>query len=176
MVKNILLIVLGSVMLTFVGIKREAIFSSPSLFIKHKPTLKFIYTLPIGDSGKKLKDFPPDLQREVLLYKEFVWDQDRLLFNYVPVTYVPAYFLAQTAVFLIVLGGVRIYLQNSVFKLANILVESILGYAYFIFIYSLIYWLDWKLDIHIIILFILLVLGNGVIIFFCENKTKYSIK
>lgn len=59
----------------FCGIARDSEFYEPTIFVKHRPTLKFHFYTPIGESDLKLEDLTEDKKREELLYQEFVVNQ-----------------------------------------------------------------------------------------------------
>jgi hypothetical protein len=72
-------ILLGTIFLIltwiFVGVFRDDEFYEPTIFIKHRPTLKVNFYSPIGMSDLQLKDLTPEKQRELLAFDEFVIKQ-----------------------------------------------------------------------------------------------------
>ena len=59
----------------FCGISRDSEFYEPTIFVKHRPTLKIHFYTPTGESDLTISDLTGDLKKEELLYKEFVEDQ-----------------------------------------------------------------------------------------------------
>lgn len=56
----------------FLGIYRDREFGSRHLFLKHRPTFKFIFSAPLGESDNKLKDLDPERRYEEEMYHEYV--------------------------------------------------------------------------------------------------------
>ena len=56
----------------FLGIYRDREFSDKYLFIKHRPTFKFNFYAPAGESDKKPEDLAPENRQEEIMFIEFV--------------------------------------------------------------------------------------------------------
>nr|AAP32754.1 unknown [uncultured bacterium] len=69
------------------GIYQDPEFSKIYLFQKHKLTLKFYFSSPIGESDRRLEDLSPYQQRREKDFKEYVYvfggySRGILLFNF----------------------------------------------------------------------------------------------
>jgi hypothetical protein len=88
----------------FCGIARDSEFYEPTIFVKHRPTLKFHFYTPIGESDLKLEDLTEDKKREELLYQEFVVNQGVCADNLNRLWFAPPILIQLTLTFLSV-GG-----------------------------------------------------------------------
>lgn len=58
----------------FLGIFQDREFAILYLFPKHRPSLKFFFDAPIGESDTRIEDLPPDQQNEERAFNEFIYD------------------------------------------------------------------------------------------------------
>ena len=58
----------------FLGIFQDREFAVLYLFTKHRPSLKFFFYAPIGESDTQLKDLPANQQIEEKAFDEFIYD------------------------------------------------------------------------------------------------------
>ncbi len=73
---NILLATIVSISTwMFVGIFRDDEFYEPTIFVKHRPSLKVNFYSPIGMSDLKFEDLTPVEQSELVAFDEFVVKQ-----------------------------------------------------------------------------------------------------
>lgn len=72
--KGIIKVLLGILVLSFIGIKYHPDFDEISFFIKYRPNFKFQYKSPLAESNLDLNDMLPSLQKEEIRYQEFVGD------------------------------------------------------------------------------------------------------
>lgn len=56
----------------FLGIYRDREFGDRYIFIKHRPTFKFKFYAPLGESDYKLSDLNPVQRYEETMYREYV--------------------------------------------------------------------------------------------------------
>lgn len=56
----------------FLGIFRDREFGEKHLFIKHRPSFKFNFRAPLGESDYTLSDLDPERRFEEVMYREFV--------------------------------------------------------------------------------------------------------
>ena len=56
----------------FLGIYRDREFRDKHLFIKHRPTFKFNFFAPLGESDHTLNDLNPEQRNEEIMYQEYV--------------------------------------------------------------------------------------------------------
>ena len=57
----------------FLGIFQDREFAVFYLFTKHRPSLKFYFYAPIGESDKRLEDLPASQQYEEKAFDEFIY-------------------------------------------------------------------------------------------------------
>ncbi|GLB47891.1 hypothetical protein [Neptunitalea lumnitzerae] len=68
----LLKILIGLLLLSFVGIKYHPEFNEPDFFIKHKPSLKMEYRSPLAETDSDISLLSKQDQAEELAYREFV--------------------------------------------------------------------------------------------------------
>ena len=56
----------------FLGIYRDREFGARHLFLKHRPTFKFSFSAPLGESDHTLNDLDPESRYEEEMYREYV--------------------------------------------------------------------------------------------------------
>ena len=56
----------------FLGVYGGREFGDKYLFLKHRPTFKFFFTAPLGESDGPLENLKPENRQEELLYQEFM--------------------------------------------------------------------------------------------------------
>ncbi|MBK1880727.1 hypothetical protein [Pelagicoccus mobilis] len=56
----------------FLGVYQDREFSDYYLFTKHKPSLKFYFYAPVGESEKKVEDLPELERKEELAFVEYI--------------------------------------------------------------------------------------------------------
>jgi hypothetical protein len=59
----------------FCGISRDSEFYEPTIFVKHRPTIKIHFYTPTGESDMTLSDLSEEGKKEELLYQEFIVNQ-----------------------------------------------------------------------------------------------------
>ena len=84
----------------FCGISRDPEFHEPTVFVKHRPTLKLHFYTPIGESDLKLEDLNEDKKREELLYREFVKNEGVYTYNLNRLWFLPPVLIQLTLTFL----------------------------------------------------------------------------
>jgi hypothetical protein len=67
-----IIIVAGIGIRLFAGAYIHDEFGETHFFIKHRPTWKWSFRSPVGQSDLKFEDLTPDDQKEQLLFDEFV--------------------------------------------------------------------------------------------------------
>lgn len=161
MIKNILFIVSGVIILSFTGIKYDTEFFEPAFFIKHRPTLKFNYYSPIGESDETLNELSEDRKKEEIAYQEFVGNyyQHDTLDNYAEI-------IIQVAVFLILFGSIRLSQQVSRISWRNVLIENGIGFLLFLCSFAL----DWGTSVPGQVSVALYLIGNTLVIYYFEKR------
>lgn len=56
----------------FLGVYEHREFADKYLFLKHRPTFKFYFYAPLGESDGTLNDLDPELRYEEMMFQEFV--------------------------------------------------------------------------------------------------------
>ncbi|NOT61205.1 MAG: hypothetical protein HOP19_13380 [Acidobacteria bacterium] len=54
------------------GIYQDREFGESYLFLKHRPTLKFYFRAPLGESERTLKELAPEQRAEEMLFQAYV--------------------------------------------------------------------------------------------------------
>lgn len=58
----------------FLGIFQDREFAILYLFPKHRPSMKFFFHAPIGESDTRIEDLPSAQQNEEMAFNEFVYE------------------------------------------------------------------------------------------------------
>ncbi|MCP4438437.1 MAG: hypothetical protein GY810_05790 [Aureispira sp.] len=155
--KNILLIILGSFLLLFIGVKEHPEFNEYFVFLKYKPTFKVMFRTPIGDSDKKLEDLSPELQKEELAYNEYAKTALPRTVDYL------ALLLSQIGLFLITWNLLRLIppIKKRKIKFKKILEVNFLG----VLAITAIYQIFWVKSITLPIAILLGIAANFVLIY-----------
>jgi hypothetical protein len=56
----------------WLGIYEEREFATHHLFLRHRPSSRFLFRAPVGESDRPVTDLEPGEQAEEKLYREFV--------------------------------------------------------------------------------------------------------
>jgi len=65
-------IIVGLLLISFIGIKHHPEFSDKMVIVKHRPSLHFVFESPIGDSEKTMEDLTPAEQEQERLYRQYI--------------------------------------------------------------------------------------------------------
>lgn len=58
----------------FLGVYKDREFGGHHLFIKNRPTFKFSFYAPLGESDYTLNDLDPERAHEEIMYRQYVED------------------------------------------------------------------------------------------------------
>jgi hypothetical protein len=127
--------------LLFCGVSRDPEFYEPTIFVKHRPTLKVFFFTPIGESDLKLEDLEKDSKREELLYQEFVVNHGIYTDNLNRLWFVPPILIQLTLTFLS-LGVKRVKIKKN-----GIVIHFLINVIFSAFVVAFILHLDelWRL-------------------------------
>lgn len=70
--RRILPLFLGMLLLSCTGLAHDPEFSEATPFLKHRPSLRFQFRSPIGESDMRLENLDPERKAEEEAYREFV--------------------------------------------------------------------------------------------------------
>lgn len=128
-------ILIGGLMLSFIGVKNHPSQEHRMVIVKHKPSFKLEYYSPIGNSKKLLEELSPEEQKEELLYREFVKRPESHTIDNI------ALVLFQVGVYLIVLNLLKLifFRRKYRFKLGRFISLNVIGVAIAMGVYQ-IYW------------------------------------
>jgi hypothetical protein len=84
----------------FCGISRDPEFYEPTIFVKHRPTMKVHFYTPTGESDLTVLDLSAEDKKEELLYIEFVEDQKIYTDNLNRLWFLPPILIQVTLTFL----------------------------------------------------------------------------
>lgn len=144
---QVLKIVIGFILFTFIGIKYHPEFHEPAFFIKHKPNLKVEYYSPISESNLTLNDLKGKIRKEEIAYQEFVGNYfyndtlDKLSFLIIP--------LMSS---LIISGILKVV---GVIKSRDNWVKLFLGYLSNLILLFITFGIYWNLDVQGLIMIII---------------------
>lgn len=79
----------------FTGVFRDDEFYEPYIFLKHRPTFKLLFVSPTGMSDKTMEDLSPEMQKEELMFDEFVI-QSGVQYPGDPWSFIPVLFIQLT--------------------------------------------------------------------------------
>ena len=163
-IKNIFLIVLGSFLLLFVGVKEHPELDEYFVFLKYKPSFKAVFYSPIGNSDKQLKDLSLAEQEEELAYTQFAKTALPRTVDYI------ALLLAQLGLFLITWNSLRLIppIKKRKIKLKRVLEVNLVG----VLAITAIYQIFWVKSITLIIAILLGVLANLALIYYRMLRKK----
>lgn len=128
-------ILIGGLMLSFIGVKNHPSQEHRMVIVKHKPSFKLEYYSPIGNSKKLLEELSTEEQKEELLYREFVKRPESHTIDNI------ALVLFQVGVYLIVLNLLKLifFRRKYRFKLGRFISLNVIGVAIAMGVYQ-IYW------------------------------------
>jgi hypothetical protein len=117
------------VTIMFCGISRDPEFYEPTIFVKHRPTIKIHFFTLTGESDLTLSDLSGESEEEELLYEEFVEGQKIYAYNSDRLWFLPPVLIQLTLTFL-VFGTIKqdeIKLKNSMFHfLINVVPTTVM--------------------------------------------------
>lgn len=136
---GILRILLGIVILLFLGIKQHPEYGDSSLFVKYRPSLKFEYYSPVAKYGTPYDNLTSEQLQDEQAYQQFVGDrfEGGLLQLLVPVG-VPL------MTFLMITGVLRVYFRNSKYKRRFRFKRELTFYLCTLTLFFIIYYLYWN--------------------------------
>lgn len=131
----IIWILVGALLLSFIGVKNHPSQGHRMVIVKHKPSLKLEYYSPIGNSKKILEELSPAEQKEELLYREFVKRSESHTIDNT------ALIFFQVGIYLIVLNLLKLifFRRKYKFKLGRFISLNVIGVAVAMGVYQ-IYW------------------------------------
>lgn len=84
----------------FCGISRDSEFYEPTIFVKHRPTIKVHFYTPTGESDMTLSDLTDEGKKEEILYREFIEEQKVYSDNLNRLWFLPPVLIQLTLTFL----------------------------------------------------------------------------
>jgi hypothetical protein len=128
-------ILVGTLLLSFIGVKNHPSQGHRMVIVKHKPSFKLEYYSPIGNSKKLLEELSPEEQKEELLYREFVKRPESHTIDNIALVFF------QLGVYLIVLNLLKLifFRRKYKFKLGRFISLNVIGVAVAMGVYQ-IYW------------------------------------
>lgn len=128
-------ILVGALLLSFIGVKNHPSQGHRMVIVKHKPSLKLEYRSPIGNSKKLLEELTPEEQKEELLYREFVKRPESHTIDNIALVFF------QVGIYLLVLNLLKLifFRRKYKFKLGRFLSLNVIGVAVAMGVYQ-IYW------------------------------------
>lgn len=131
----IIWILVGALLLSFIGVKNHPSQGHRMVIVKHKPSLKLEYYSPIGNSKKILEELSLAEQKEELLYREFVKRSESHTIDNT------ALIFFQVGIYLIVLNLLKLifFRRKYKFKLGRFISLNVIGVAVAMGVYQ-IYW------------------------------------
>lgn len=128
-------ILVGTLLLSFIGVKNHPSQGHRMVIVKHKPSFKLEYYSPIGNSKKILEELSPEEQKEELLYREFVKRPESHTIDNIALVFF------QLGVYLIVLNLLKLifFRRKYKFKLGRFISLNVIGVAVAMGVYQ-IYW------------------------------------
>ncbi|WP_052597004.1 hypothetical protein [Aureispira sp. CCB-QB1] len=128
-------ILIGGLLLSFIGVKNHPSQGHRMVIVKHRPSLKLEYYSPIGDSKKLLEELSPEEQKEELLYREFVKRPESHTIDNIALVFF------QLGIYLIVLNLLKLifFRRKYRFKMGRFISLNVIGVAIAMGVYQ-IYW------------------------------------
>ncbi|WMX14665.1 hypothetical protein [Aureispira sp. CCB-E] len=128
-------ILIGGLLLSFIGVKNHPSQGHRMVIVKHRPSLKIEYYSPIGDSKKLLEELSPEEQKEELLYREFVKRPESHTIDNIALVFF------QLGIYLIVLNLLKLifFRRKYRFKMGRFISLNVIGVAIAMGVYQ-IYW------------------------------------
>lgn len=162
--KNIVLIILGSFLLLFVGVKKHPELKEYFIFLKYKPSFKVIFYSPIGKSDKRLEDLSLAEQKEELAYSEFAKTALPRTVDYL------ALLLAQLGLFLMTWNLLRLIppIKKRKIKTKQVLEVNFVG----VLVVTAIYQIFWVQSISLFVAILLGVAANLALIYYRMLRKK----
>lgn len=153
----LLWIVVGTILLSFIGVKNHPKEDHRMVIVKHKPSLKLEFYSPLGGTNKLFEELNPKEQEEELLYREFIKRPDAQTADNIAIIFF------QLGLYLIVLSLLKLifFRRKHKFKIGQFLSFNTLGVAVAMGIYQ-VYWVK---DINLWTVIMIQVLLNLVLIF-----------
>lgn len=163
-IKNVFLILLGSFLLLFVGVKEHPELKEYFVFLKYKPSFKATFYSPIGESDKQLEDLSVAEQKEELIYQEYAQTALPRTVDYI------ALILAQIGLFLITWNLLRLIppIKKRKIKTKNVLEVNVVG----VLAVTAIYQIFWVQSISLKMAIFLAVLSNLAWIYYRMLRKK----
>jgi hypothetical protein len=131
----IIWILIGGLLLSFIGVKNHPSQEHRMVIVKHKPSFKLEYYSPIGDSKKLLEELSPEEQKEELLYREFIKRPESHTIDNIALVFF------QVGIYLIVLNLLKLifFRRKYKFKIGRFISLNLIGIAIAMGVYQ-IYW------------------------------------
>jgi hypothetical protein len=128
-------ILIGGLLLSFIGVKNHPSQGHRMVIVKHKPSFKLEYYSPIGDSKKLLEELSLEEQKEELLYREFIKRSESHTIDNIALVFF------QVGIYLIVLNLLKLifFRRKYRFKLGRFVSLNVIGLAVAMGVYQ-IYW------------------------------------
>lgn len=128
-------ILVGALLLAFIGVKNHPTQGHRMVIVKHKPSFKLEYRSPIGNSKKLLEELSPEDQKEELLYREFIKRPESHTIDNMAIVFF------QVGLYLIVLNLLKLifFRRKYRFKLGRFVSLNFIGIAVAMGVYQ-IYW------------------------------------
>lgn len=150
-------ILVGGLLLSFIGVKNHPSEGHRMVIVKHKPSLKLEYYSPIGDSRKQLEELSPAEQKEELLYQEFIKRSESHTIDNIAIVFF------QVGIYLIVLNLLKLifFRRKYRFKLGRFISLNLVGIAIAMGVYQI----YWSKELEFLIVLIGQIILNLVLIF-----------
>lgn len=131
----ILWIIVGSLLLSFIGVKNHPDEDHRMIIVKHKPSFKLEFYSPIGNSQKLLEELTEEEQKEELLYQEFIKRPSSQTIDNIALVFF------QIGIYLIVLNLLKIifFRRKYRFKIGRFISLNLIGISVAMGTYQ-IYW------------------------------------
>jgi hypothetical protein len=131
----IIWILIGGLLLSFIGVKNHPSQEHRMVIVKHKPSFKLEYYTPIGDSKKLLEELSPEEQKEELLYREFIKRPESHTIDNIALVFF------QVGIYLIVVNLLKLifFRRKYRFKLGRFISLNLIAFAVAMGVYQ-IYW------------------------------------
>lgn len=144
---SILWIILGALMLSFIGVKHHPVKDNRMVIVKHRPSLHWEFKSPLRGARQDVEDLTPAEQEQEHLYQEYVKRSEPHTIDNV------ALVLFQVGIYLIILNLLKLifFRRKYRFKLGHFLSLNTLGVAVVLATYQ-VYWskaIDWPIVLGI---------------------------
>ncbi len=160
----IIYIVIGFILISFIGIKYHPEYEERFVIVKYKPSLHFVFYSPIGDSDLTLEELSPVLKKEELLYREFVKRPSGRTVDNIALVFF------QIALFLIISSLLQLLFFRRKYrpKLGRVITINLIAFAVLLGMYQVF----WTEDLTYLAIILIQIILNIVLIFPLLRKNR----